>query len=74
MQAPSGRHKVLLRWLQTSQPRHSGKAGLELPMARIVRKVMTSAPVTLGGAVVLGTLEFVALQRSRAMAKLQPRG
>ncbi|WP_281169467.1 hypothetical protein [Solimonas soli] len=43
-------------------------------MARIVRKVMTSAPVTLGGAVVLGTLEFVALQRSRAMAKLQPRG
>ena len=42
-------------------------------MARLVRKVMTSTPVTLGGVVVLGTLEFVALQRSRAVAKLQGR-
>ncbi|WP_277817148.1 hypothetical protein [Solimonas terrae] len=40
-------------------------------MARIVRKLMTSAPVTIGGVAVLGALEFVALQRSRAMAKLQ---
>lgn len=42
-------------------------------MARLVRKMMTSTPVTLGGAAVLGALEFVALQRSRAMAKLQQR-
>lgn len=40
-------------------------------MARIVRKMMTSTPVTLSGVVVLGALEFVALQRSRAVAKLQ---
>ncbi|MGH8446325.1 MAG: hypothetical protein ACREVL_13720 [Solimonas sp.] len=42
-------------------------------MARIVRKLMTSTPVTLGGAAVLGAMEFVALQRSRAISKLQLR-
>ncbi|WP_277346261.1 hypothetical protein [Solimonas marina] len=41
-------------------------------MARLVRKVMTSTPVTLGGAAVVGALEFARLQRSRAVAKLQP--
>lgn len=40
-------------------------------MARIVRRVMISTPVALGGIAVLGAMEFVALQRSRAIAKLQ---
>jgi hypothetical protein len=39
-------------------------------MARLVRKMMTSTPVALSGVAVLGAMEFVALQRSRAMAKL----
>jgi hypothetical protein len=40
-------------------------------MARMVRKLMMSTPVAIGGVAVLGALEFVALQRSRAMTKWQ---
>jgi hypothetical protein len=40
-------------------------------MARMVRKLMMSTPVTIGGVAVLGALEFVALQRSRAIERLQ---
>lgn len=40
-------------------------------MARIVRKLMMSTPVAIGGVAVLGALEFVALQRSRAIERLQ---
>ena len=40
-------------------------------MARIVRKLMSSTPVAIGGIAVLGMLEFVALQRSRAATLLQ---
>jgi hypothetical protein len=40
-------------------------------MARIVRKLIHSTPVAISGVAVLGALEFVALQRSRVVARLQ---
>lgn len=38
-------------------------------MQKIVRKLMLSPPVTLGGMVLLGMMEFVALRRSQAQAQ-----
>ena len=38
-------------------------------MAKIARKILLSPPVTIGGAVMIGVLEFFALQRAQARTR-----
>ncbi len=40
-------------------------------MAKIARKILMSPPVTLSGVVLIGVLEFVALQRSQVQAAVR---
>lgn len=40
-------------------------------MAKIARKILMSPPVTLSGVVLVGVLEFVALQRAQAVGKVR---
>lgn len=40
-------------------------------MAKLARRIMMSPPVTLSGAVLIGVLEFVALQRSQAVGRVR---
>jgi hypothetical protein len=50
--------------------RHS-KTTTRQAMAKIARKILMSPPVTLSGVVLIGVLEFVALQRSQVQAAVR---